>query len=1190
MSKLFRRIAAILALCMVLTALPPVYRAAPAGTDFRTLLAAAEDGDTIPLSGTVFAGSQGDDAPLVIDKAVIIEGGTLTLWVGGVVLGADVTFRNVSLDFASNVRNAVAANGHKLTLDNVTAGNHSFNLFCGTLIGREYEEFTVPAPGARGEIVIRGNTSLQNKDTYGAGGIYAGNLSMGGMTEAENTTASDAPANEFDGEAVIAVESAAGRGALGQIYACGAQQRIPYGASGGKITQPDLEKYTVSGGVSVQLLGSTALGVRGAGQTAVTYRNSNHYQHILPLTGVSSLTVQSGQLALAAESSLREDADVSVVKGAALDLTELGRSLTVGSFTGGGSLILGDADPLIISGRVTGTTLVGVGSIGGGYSGSPVVKDHGYIEAPQSADGAFTLAPDRANPDMELVRQESGVWTAQADPNKAAPLLVERFQLEDVRAPLEASDDWPAIEIPRVTEFVQNDAVQIFENVPLSMYVNGEQAELTMDAEGSSVYQFHTARMRIMTAYEDILAVFFEDDVRVEGRYIIEVTIPGSSTASGEDLFAAAILTVGDPQPTAIPIPAARAGLRWTGEEQTGVEAGVGYTLTGHTGTDVGSYTAIAVLQAGFQWADGSSGDAQIPWRIDKAEGPAAPAALQAAAPTAADANDGRIIGTTAAMEYAGDAAFTDAADCAEGETTGLAAGLYYVRCRATATHEAGRAAAITVPACGAPTVTAISVSSTGHKTQYTVGDALDVAGLTIEAVYSDDTRQTVAVSADMVSGFDAARPAASQTLTIRYEGCSAVYTIQILHAHSWSDAWTHDEAHHWHDCAAADCPISEPAQKDGYAVHSFGDWIVDRPAAAFQNGSRRRTCEVCGLAVTETIPATGSSSGGSSGSTSSTVKHPDGSQTTTVTRSDGTVITTETAADGSTVRTTASPDGSSRVDIRRADGTTAAVTRDTAGRVAADVRLASARSGGVLPVPALPADGVTQVTVHTGATRRVTVSIPVQAPAPGIVAILVDADGTETLMKTSIVTEHGLTAALPDGATVKLADRTKQFADTGSHWAEDAIAFAASRELLTGTGDAAFSPNAAMTRAMLITALARLDGAELQGGATWYSAAVSWAADRGVSDGTAPAAPVTREQLAVMLYRYAGAPAVEAQTSAFPDAAQISPYARDAVHWAVENGILTGFVNGALAPTAQATRAQVAVMLARYAANVVNI
>ena len=140
----------------------------------------------------------------------------------------------------------------------------------------------------------------------------------------------------------------------------------------------------------------------------------------------------------------------------------------------------------------------------------------------------------------------------------------------------------------------------------------------------------------------------------------------------------------------------------------------------------------------------------------------------------------------------------------------------------------------------------------------------------------------------------------------------------------------------------------------------------------------------------------------------------------------------------------------------------------------------------------------------------------------------------------------------------------------------------------MTGTGKG-FEPDAATTRAMLWTILARMDGTEVSAGnGAWYAAAQQWAEKTGVSDGTSPDGKITREQLATMLYRYAkerGMVKADAQAdlSTFADGAAVSPYAAEAMRWAVAVGIVNG-MDGKLVPQGEATRAQMAAMLMRYA------
>ena len=227
-------------------------------------------------------------------------------------------------------------------------------------------------------------------------------------------------------------------------------------------------------------------------------------------------------------------------------------------------------------------------------------------------------------------------------------------------------------------------------------------------------------------------------------------------------------------------------------------------------------------------------------------------------------------------------------------------------------------------------------------------------------------------------------------------------------------------------------------------------------------------------------------------------------------------------------------------------------------------------------------------VTVKLPAGTTAKVEVPVEDVTPGTVAVLVKADGTEEIVRTSVVSENGVVLTVEDGATLKIVDNTKEFDDvSGASWCSDAVAFVSSRELFQGTADAQFSPNSGANRAMIVTVLARLEGENTDGGANWYEKGLEWAMEAGISDGSSMDASITREQLATMLYRYAQNRGMDVSAtgslSAFTDAAAVSDYASEALSWAVANGIITGKPNQVLDPQAGATRAETAAMLMRF-------
>ena len=149
--------------------------------------------------------------------------------------------------------------------------------------------------------------------------------------------------------------------------------------------------------------------------------------------------------------------------------------------------------------------------------------------------------------------------------------------------------------------------------------------------------------------------------------------------------------------------------------------------------------------------------------------------------------------------------------------------------------------------------------------------------------------------------------------------------------------------------------------------------------------------------------------------------------------------------------------------------------------------------------------------------------------------------------------------------------------------WYYESVKAAYEAGLMNGVTDTEFAPNAPLTRAMIWTILARASGVETEGGATWYAKAQEWAVTKGVSDGEDPMGNVTREQLVTMLWRLNGSEVMTGYIGNYIDTGDISEWANNAMLWAVQNGIIEGDENMALAPKADTTRAQAATFFVRY-------
>ena len=179
-------------------------------------------------------------------------------------------------------------------------------------------------------------------------------------------------------------------------------------------------------------------------------------------------------------------------------------------------------------------------------------------------------------------------------------------------------------------------------------------------------------------------------------------------------------------------------------------------------------------------------------------------------------------------------------------------------------------------------------------------------------------------------------------------------------------------------------------------------------------------------------------------------------------------------------------------------------------------------------------------------------------------------------------------------------------FSDIVGHWAEDAIHYVVDGGLFNGATDTTFEPETNMTRGMFVTVLGRMAEAEGSGAEAaaqfadvdadeYYAPYVAWAAENNIVTGTEddefePNMPISREQMAAILYRYTQFQQIETPVdsdaiNAFADHANVSSYAADAMNWAVGSSLINGTDNNMLDPQGNATRAQDATILMRFSA-----
>lgn len=1252
MKRVKRVAAALLAACLVVSLLPVGAAAAgtvhqvPAGTNLIEYLKSnnVADGDTLQLQGNVIAKDTDPEYPWIIQKKITIDGNghDLTANGTGIILGADVTFQNLNLGLTStDSRNAIIANGYALVLDGVKAHStaRSINVFGGTLLKASYENFfEVPAIGTAKTVTIKGKTNLQSgkTDTLGAGNIFAGSLAMGGLDAAHNKPENDGIANTFPGDVTINIEDCADSSALGIVYAGGGQQRIPIGANSTKITVPNPNKYLVGGTVTVSGAAVPTVDGRGSNATNVVFQGGD-YQAEKTFAGISRLEVQTGNLVLKNDSWLQDGGTLSLSAGAKLNVSQYPDP--VPTFNGnGGILILGQNQTFTISGEATGSAKVAVGGTNSTNTASTSVvkRGHIYIKTLPSSNVNFELLPYTNQTDMTLVKDVNGNWTSSGGSTETINRVTSFSIVPDTAAITMAENAEIAMDASFETE-----VLPLLDFVPLIISVDGG-TDLVPDEDDNGYYTYlYQSGVLRMTVVDDTLCIT-PDRQYSAGIYKIQVTIPARYNATDSTLKDTVTLTVTDnstppdpDKPISISVPIAKKNLKYTGSEQTGVPEGPGYTIINHKATNAGAYTAKATPNDGYQWTDGTKGTVEIPWRIEKAAGPTAPSNLLGVPPTAAGANDGKITGTEATMEYAAKTDFSGAQACTGTEITGLTPGTYYVRVKETATHEAGAYATVKVPEAGQPIAVPIPTANTGLKwtgkeqvgvpegTGYTLtgNKATDAGSYTATATlasnyqWSDGSATPKTIPWTIAKGEAPAAPTGLKGIApTSASGANGKITgtettMQYAAKADFTDA---------KDCAAG--------ETTGLASGSY--------YVRFKETNNHPA----GLAAEVTVPkydGGGDSSGGGSTGGGSTgggdIQEP-------VTTPQQTANAINAANSGSTVTMTL-PSGNtvSRTVWQALAGKDVTLEIETGrftwsvdGRDVDSKALPTSLNLGAKEGMDLIPASVLEQTPRGTETLQISLNHNGTFAVPLTLSVDLGRDNAQrwanlyyynTTAKTmefqsaSLIGDNGRAAFPMDHASsyAVVVDRVSHGSEGGDDpfldvslgaWYYDVVRYVYQKGLMTGTGRDTFSPLSLVTRAQAVTTLHRMAGSPAARGAgsfrdvaagSYYADAVAWAVEKGVATGHsadrfAPDAPITREQLAALLCRYARVVEgenvnVSAQVLLrFPDQGRVSAYAVQPMGWAVEKGLIDGFQDGSLQPQGQANRAQLAAILSRFA------
>ncbi len=266
----------------------------------------------------------------------------------------------------------------------------------------------------------------------------------------------------------------------------------------------------------------------------------------------------------------------------------------------------------------------------------------------------------------------------------------------------------------------------------------------------------------------------------------------------------------------------------------------------------------------------------------------------------------------------------------------------------------------------------------------------------------------------------------------------------------------------------------------------------------------------------------------------------------------------------------------------------------------------ASGEVSAALDIPAqTPAEAgtVPDVIVVSAPVANAAVEIPVSGSVKDAAVFLVQEDGAYASVE-SIVQSNSIIALLPERTNTLIVLKKPPFSDTkDSAWYYGAAAYVHHNGLMSGTGEKTFSPQASVSRSMIAAILWRQAGQPTPASTAsfsdvpagqFYTEAAAWCAEQGILTGSGdrfvPNGKVTREQLAVILYRYSAVKGRDTmgrgELSAFTDSAKVSDSAKDAVAWAVDAGILSGSAKKELLPAGTVSRAQLATVLMRYLGN----
>ena len=398
-------------------------------------------GGTIIIKNKAFLNTLNETGslPYIIDKNITIKSedpnnpAMLQVRAGGIVLGGDVTFENVNLNFENRVHDAIFANGHTLTLKNVLRANGSreVDLFGGQLYEKSGQPYAADKKGSKSEILIQmDDPKLAQYSSVHFGNIYAGSMN-----------------GSFDDDVTITIESKnyTANKFIGKVYASGAEEADPGNMLDVKEPAPpeaDAAKYTVSGTVDLnfdclplRLSGSEPMLIDGntgnGGKTNLSVSVSSPTSN-LELKNLSGLTVKKGTIQ-PKDTSTSNFETITIEQGAELDLSKI-QSVTTETLSGAGTLTLKRDGVLNVTKTFNDTLNFQTEGAWNGASGI-VTADHTYVTVPADSNGTFKFTPHQAQTDWTLTNTTDPTrWAVVKLGDAADTPLLNHLSIEPAHA------------------------------------------------------------------------------------------------------------------------------------------------------------------------------------------------------------------------------------------------------------------------------------------------------------------------------------------------------------------------------------------------------------------------------------------------------------------------------------------------------------------------------------------------------------------------------------------------------------------------------------------------------------------------------------------------------------------------------------------------------------------------------------